>query len=230
MEAAVNPKLTADRFRRDLLRRLGEKGIAYVPELNTVFALTFQLPDAAEEASRCLRAAWSGTVGEAVTESASADDYFYRAVLEEALIHFGSRVLYPAKKPIHDSDLYHAYARSREEIENAGRSYADYMEMIDFIVLHRDYESNLRQYWYRPELLQTGLSFTGEKFTFVTHTLGQLLGTGLYEAYVAGRVTKRSIRSLFCRRFNEPGVARTAYFVTARRIRGGKVARRRLAA
>jgi hypothetical protein len=101
------------------------------------------------------------------------------------------------------------------------------MEAMDFIVLHRDYESNLRQYWQRPELLQQGMQYSGEQYALVTRTMGELLGTELYDAYVAGALTRRSLRSLFCRDLGAPGVSRTAYFVSVRRIKRTKPSTRR---
>jgi hypothetical protein len=68
------------------------------------------------------------------------------------------------------------YGESREDVERrVQQPYGRYIEAIDFIVLHRDYEANLRQYWHRPELLQQGLQFAGAQYALVTRTLGQLL-------------------------------------------------------
>jgi hypothetical protein len=211
----------------EILRRVAEKGIAYSAELNTVFATAFQMQDATEEAARCVHATCSDAT-QASCETLAEDDRFYLRVLEEALVYFGSRVLHPARKAVRESELYKVYGESREDVErHAQQPYGRFIEAIDFIVLHRDYEANLRQYWHRPELLQQGLQFAGAQYAFVTRTLGQLLGTDLYDAYVAGRVTRRSLRTLFRRDLRKPGAARTAYFVVVRRLKRGKPASRR---
>ncbi len=211
----------------EILHRVAEKGIAYSEQLNTVFAIAFQMQDATEEAARYVHATCSGTTRPSCATLAD-DDQFYLRVLEEALVYFGSRVLYPARKAIRESDLYRVYGESREDVERqAQQPYGQYIEAIDFIVLHRDYEANLRQYWHRPELLQQGLQFAGAQYVFVTRTLGQLLGTDLYDAYVEGRVTRRSLRTLFRRDLRQPSAARTAYFVVVRRLKKGKPAGRR---
>jgi hypothetical protein len=45
-----------------------------------------------------------------------------------------------------------------------------------------------------------------------------MLGTELYDAYVAGRVGKRFLRSLFFRTSDDPNGARDLYFAVVRRI------------
>jgi hypothetical protein len=210
----------------EILRRVAEKGIAYSAELHTVFAIAFQMQDATEEAARYVHATCSNATE--TCETLADDDQFYLRVLEESLVYFGSRVLHPARKAVKESDLYKVYGESRDDVDRqAQQPYGWYIEAIDFVVLHRDYEANLRQYWHRPELLQQGLQFAGAQYAFVTRTLGQLLGTDLYDAYVAGRVTRRSLRTLFCRDLRKPGAARTAYFVVVRRLKKGKPAGRR---
>ena len=212
----------------EILHRVAEKGIAYSVELHTVFATAFQMQDATEEAARCVHATCSGAARRSPCETLADDDLFYLRVLEEALVYFGSRVLYPARKAVRESDLYKVYGESREDVERrVQQPYGRYIEAIDFIVLHRDYEANLRQYWHRPELLQQGLQFAGAQYALVTRTLGQLLGTDLYDAYVAGRVTRRSLRTLFRRDLRKTGAARTAYFIVVRRLKKGKPAGRR---
>lgn len=223
----VNMRATANES-SEVLRRVAEKGIAYSAELNTVFAIAFQMQDATEEAARCVHATCSGAATRSSCETLADDDLFYLRVLEEALVYFGSRVLHPARKAVRESELYKVYGDSREDVErHAQQPYGRFIEAIDFIVLHRDYEANLRQYWHRPELLQQGLQYAGAQYAFVTRTLGQLLGTDLYDAYVAGKVTRRSLRTLFRRDLRQPGAARTAYFVVVRRLKRGKPAGRR---
>jgi len=53
----------------------------------------------------------------------------------------------------------------------------------------------------------------------VTSRLGQMLGSELYDAYVAGRLSKRWIRSLYFRKVTAPGSAKKMYFDIVRRVR-----------
>lgn len=91
--------------------------------------------------------------------------------------------------------------------------------MIDFVVLHRDFEKNARKYRFVPELIHEGRCYSAEKFAFVTQWLGRLLGLELYEAYLRGSVTKRSVGRLLRRRAEKP---KAAYFHLARLCRPGQ--------
>jgi hypothetical protein len=128
-----------------------------------------------------------------------------------------------------EQDLYALYAQPREAVEERSiYSYRDYMQMLDFLVLHKDYEQNLRGWIEVPELLREGVRFSGERFSFLSRMIGQILGSEIYDAWIAGRVAKRTLRSLFFRPLDSPGAARTLYFTIVRRIR--KTRKRLLAA
>jgi hypothetical protein len=220
---------------QSVLQRLEARGSCYVPRLNAMFVTRFQMLHAAEDAAEFVHAICSGACSAgrprpaAVKVTASAEDVFYRTVLEQALADFGSRVLYPARPALREHDLYALYAQPREAVEERSiYNYRDYMQMLDFLVLHKDYEQNLRGWVAPPALLRDGFHLTGEKFGFVTRMLGQVLGSEIYDAWIAGRVAKRTLRSLFSRPLDAAGAARTAYFTIVRRIR--KPRRRLLAA
>jgi hypothetical protein len=230
-----------------VLQRLETRGSCYVPRLNAMFVTRFQMLHAAEDAAEFVHAVCSAgrprscgdgrprpsQRGEAAQPAdpaaGSGEDAFYRAALELALADFGSRVLYPARPAMREQDLYALYAQSREAVEERSiYSYRDYMQMLDFLVLHKDYEQNLRGWIEVPELLREGVRFSGERFSFLSRMIGQILGSEIYDAWIAGRVAKRTLRSLFFRPLDSPGAARTLYFTIVRRIR--KTRRRLLAA
>ena len=219
-----------------VLQQLESRGSCYVPRLNAMFVTRFQMLHAAEDAAAFVHATCSGTCSTGRPRPAigdhdgvSQEDAFYRAALEIALADFGSRVLYPARPPMREHDLYALYAQPREAVEERSiYSYRDYMQMLDFLVLHKDYEQNLRGWIELPALLREGVRFGGERFAFLTGMLGQILGSEMYDAWIAGRVPKRTLRSLFFRPLDAPGAARTVYFTIVRRIR--KPRRRHLAA
>jgi hypothetical protein len=205
---------------REVLARMETSGSCYVPRLNSIFVREFQMVGGAEEAARFLHRACRGGSVRAASAPTAAVDRFYTRILEQALAYFGSRVLYPARPAARESDLYVLYAQPREAIEEKTiYSYREYMQMIDFLVLHKDYEVNARQYSALPDLIADGVRFTGEKFAYATEKLGSMLGSELYDAYLGGRVSKRYIRSLFFRRLDPAGVARATYFNIVHRIR-----------
>ena len=207
------------------LQRLESRGSCYVPRLNAMFVTRFQMLHAAEDAAEFVHAVCSGSCrghrrSSESEAQPSAEDVFYRAVLKEALADFGSRVLYPARPAVREQDLYALYAQPREAVEERSiYSYRDYMQMLDFLVLHKDYEQNLRGWVHLPALLREGMQFAGEKLSFATTMLGQILGCEIYDAWIAGRIAKRTLRSLFFHDLDRPGVSRTLYFTIARRVR-----------
>jgi hypothetical protein len=202
----------------DLLARAGA---AYLPRLNCMFVSRWELAGIAEQVAWFLRCACRGHICKPATDVAPApEDSFYSEVMRQALVEFGGRVLHPSRRALRETDLFALYAASRETIEQQSKfSYREYMRMLDFVVFHKDYESNLRHYWEVPQLIAEGRQYSGEQFAFVTSKLGRLLGNELYEGYIAGRVKRRFMRSLFFRNLDKPGVARIAYFAAARRSR-----------
>ena len=221
----LRKRATEEETRRVLLQ-VERFSCSYLPRLNTIFVRTFQMPYSAEAATQFLHAACSGALGrsDATLPSAidgqPADDDFYARCIEAALGYFGSRVLSPGRASEREQDLYSLYSHGEQEVETQWPfSYRDFMRMIDLIVMHRDYESNARKYWQTPWLIEEGRAYSGARLDFVTGKLGAMLGSDLYDAYVAGRVHKRFLRSLFFRDLRRPGAAHTLYFAMARRSR-----------
>ncbi len=209
---------------REALGRVESNGCCYLPRPNAVLVREFQMIGGAEEATRFVHMACSGwhmsmTDTAAPSEDALAEHIFYRRTLEEALAYFGSRVLNPGRAPARETDLYALYAQPREAVERPFYNYREFMQMIDFLVLHKDWEANYRHYVGMPQLLRDGLHFRDERFEFVTGRLGQMLGSEVYDAYVAGRLSKRYMRALFFRRLVTSNSARKMYFDVVRRVR-----------
>lgn len=206
-----------------ILERIAVRGACLVPSVNAIFATSFQVEYGAEEAARFVHHACQGTLlqpADANEIQLTTEDRFYARVVCEALAYFGSRVLYPSRPAVREGDLYALYAQPRETIEEqTTNSYREYMEMIDFLVLHKDYETHQRHYRHFPDLLRIGLQYTEARFEFVTEKLGQMLGTELYDAYVSGSLAKRFLRSLFMRPLERrTGAARAAYYAAVRRL------------
>jgi uncharacterized iron-regulated protein len=216
-------RIAAEPDRKAIRARLAEQGSAYLPAMNSIYVTDFQMVHVAEEAASFLHHACRGSVSKPANGNGNSqvepEERFYTRVLEHALAYFGSRVLYPARPPVREADLYVLYSQSQQEIESChAYSYAEYMRMLDFLVLHKDYEGSTKRYLATPALIEEGVSFSGERFDFATRQLGHMLGTELYDAYVAGRVGKRFLRSLFFRKSDDVNGAREFYFAVVRRI------------
>jgi uncharacterized iron-regulated protein len=217
-------RIAAEPDRKAIRARLAEQGSAYLPAMNSIYVTDFQMAHVAEEAAAFLHHACRGSVSRPLngngSDQADPEDRFYTRVLEHALAYLGSRVLYPVRPPVREADLYALYAKSQAEIESCNAySYAEYMRMVDFLVLHKDYEGSTRRYVATPALIEEGVRFTGERFDFATRQLGYMLGSELYDAYVAGRVGKRFLRSLFFRKLDGAEDSWELYFTVVRRIR-----------
>jgi hypothetical protein len=197
-------------------QRLAESGCCYLSAQNTLFVRQFEMGSAAEEAARFVCLSNWGEAGLA-NDAGDPEMLFYRSCLQHALVEYGSRVLCPSREPVREYDLYVLYGQEREEVElDTDFSYREYVQLIDFIVLHRDFECHARQYCLVPDLIREGRSYTGSRAAFTSRWLGRLLGCELYDAYLKGVVGKRNIRKLFLKQIADP---KAAYFKLVRLCR-----------
>ena len=201
--------------RRGILRRVKERGSVYLPPLNVVYVRKFQMISASEDAARFLHHACRGLPARTngATPQPSPEDAFYATVLEHALACFGSRVLYPARPPFRDSDLYELYELTREDLEQqTALGYSEAIETIDCLALHRESHRSGRKTPQDLEWLTRAYALTGRKYDFVTERLGLLAGHDIYDAYLDGRLNPPALRKLFLAHLEEPGVAKETYF------------------
>ena len=210
-------------IRRALLRRVKERGSAYLPQLNALYVRRFEMMAASEDAARFLHHACRGLPsrmnGKAAHQPAPADS-FYAGVLENAIANFGSRILYPVRTAFRDTDLYEFYELTREDLEQETElPYSDAIQAIDFLALHREYDRTERAPRTMPDWLTRGLEFTGRKYEFIQEKLGTVAGNALYDAYLDGRVRPAALRKLFLTHIEEPGVARECYVRLSRQLR-----------
>jgi len=209
--------------RRAMLRRVKERGSAYLAPLNAVYVRQFRMMFSAEDATRFLHHACRGLPNR-VNGKAPAplhpEDAFYAAVFEHALAFFGSRVLYPARPAFRDSDLSELADLTCEDLsQQISLSSPDATEVIEFLAAHREFERRHQKSRLAPEWLTRAFSFTGRKYESVTEQLGHLAGNDLYDAYLEGGLTPAALRRLFLTHIEEPGVAPEAYFQLISRLR-----------
>ena len=201
---------------RSLLAQLNAHGCCYAPRLNTFFVQHFEMLHLTEEIASFVYRACRGAIGKLPLSLVERrpQDLFYQRVMENTLRYFGSRILYPARPVLRESDLYALYASSETP---PGFQRDEFEKMIDFLVMHKDYEAHRNKYWQTPVLVDQGLQSTGHQCDYLTRQLGQILASQLYEAYLEGRVSKRSLRALFFADLHISGAAETAYFNIALR-------------
>ena len=223
--------------RRSLLRRVHERGSVYLTPINAVYVRHFRMTSSAEDATRFLHQACRGLPNLSngkvlaqhtaphsapVAQSLARDDAFYMAVFEHALAFFGSRILYPARPGLRDSDLADLFDVTREDLEHqTALPFAEAVDALDFLIRHRECDvwDNHRSQSQQSESLAQAPAFTGRKYEYAAEQLGYLTGTDLYDAYIEGRLTAVNLRKLFLTHIEEPGVAREAYFQLSKRLR-----------
>jgi hypothetical protein len=204
--------------RRPVLDKLRQHGCVYSPKHNLLLIKRFQLANAAEEAVRfvqyecrsaaCSNGPWTGS---------SHQDQFYFDVMDRAFITFGARVLLP-HYPVRRQEDFRALYSKPPAPEQTVFSPREYREMVEFLVTHKEEEWQARLRAELPRVIATGIVSSGTKREFLVNNLGAMLGAEMHEAYLAGSMSKKYLRSLFFRKIHLPGVARKTYFELARRV------------
>jgi len=225
-EIAVQPfPLEAENFLRrrglaplaaaELVRRIEARGSLYLPEWNTILVQRFQLTEASEDVARFLHRACSGARDQLLEDQ----DSFYAATLSQALAYVGSRVLNPARPRLREPDLYALYTMTAEEIEaRFAFPHRNFLRMVDFLVLHKDFEANARRYYHPPALITEAIAGAPRERLFMIEHLGNMLGTQLFESFVEGALSKRALRALLFDDVSRPGAARELYFSLAAKL------------
>lgn len=199
---------------RTILECLRTQGCCFSPRLNTFFLRHFEMLQLTEEIAWYVHRACRGAIGKSVVNGTerSPRDKFYESALESALRVFGSRVLYPGRPVLREEELYSLYSQDhgafpRDEFDG----------MIDFLIMHKDYEAHRAKYWRTPLMIERGIESDGKRFDYLTKHAGELLGNRLYEAYLAGQISKRTLRAFYFADLTPPGAAEATYFDLARR-------------
>lgn len=208
--------------RRDaIMTQLVDRGSCYIPESNLIIAHRLRMQTAASDAASFVHHACRD-FKETAPLKLLAEDSLYASALEYALVQFGAQVLYPSETANED-ELLSLYSMPKEEVEASTLlSYREYMRVVDCVMMHRDYECHRRSYAAPPPLLRQLFSSSPNAAMVLARKLGQLLGGDLYRAYVAGLVSRRTIRSLYFRKL-QGGRAREVYLSLVRSVRSTRI-------
>ena len=208
--------------RRFMLRRVHERGSAYLVPLNAFYLRKFEMIPATEDVTRFLHHACRGLpnrLNGKAPEPLAPQDAFFVATLEHALACFGSRILHPARPAFRDTDLFDLFDLTREDLEQqSSLPYSDVMQALDFLTWHRESWGTPRKRPAGPDWSRV-LAFTGRKWEYVTEQLGCLLGNDLYDAYIDGRIGPGALRRLFLTHIEEPSAAGKVYADLNARLR-----------
>jgi len=213
LKALLTPDLFSRREIADIKRQIKRSGSCYIPRINSIFIGEFSLVHGGEEAAHFVNLALRGDEIEGRPAARSRPDAFYRAVMEEALGFFGSKLIDPSRNHFFETDLYEFHRKDRDFIEaNTGYTYDQFNRIIGFILLHKKLETRYAEFGEIPPLIQEGVRTRDSRmFSILTHELGYYLGQQIYDGYHAGLIDRRLLKDLFHQRFDEEGSALKAY-------------------
>jgi Haem-binding uptake, Tiki superfamily, ChaN len=200
--------------RRSMLRRVRERGSAYLVPLNAFYIRKFEMISATEDAARFLHHACRGVpdrINGKMPDLRAPEDAFFTATLENALSCFGSRILYPSRPAFRDADLNQLFEFTREDLEQRTLlPFRDVTEALNFLAWHRQSSRSPQTRSASVDWTRV-LSFTGPKWEYITEALGSLVGSDLYDAYIEGRISSSALRHLFLSHIEQPGAASQVY-------------------
>src|SRR3954466_13921558 len=178
----LSRKGLSERDRESILSRLQECGSAYLPEVNAFYVREFQMMHAAEDAARFLHQACQGLPQRRKGHEASPD-LPSESGSQATLDRFYSRVIEHALAYFGSRVLYPS--RPSPQSENASQLSRAACEKAAQAAArdHQKFESSALEWGFR-------------------------IGSGIYNAYLAGKVVPGAVRRLFLAHVSEPGVAR----------------------
>lgn len=180
----LSRKGISDQDREAMLTIVEDRGSAYLPQVNAFYIREFQMMQASEDATRFLHQACQGLPmrlnGHSPDEESTGGVHTGNAEIDR----FYARVIEHAV----------AYFGSRVLYPSRPVSDAD-----DFAQLSRAACEKAAQ-----AAVQSGAA----RFESTAQNWGYRIGSQIYDAYLAGKVTPSGLRRLFLAHLNDPGLAR----------------------
>jgi heme-binding uptake protein ChaN (Tiki superfamily) len=205
----------------EILEHVRRKGSCFVPRLDAIFLGQFDLAHGGEEAAHFVNLCLKRELNEEAPTQLPQHDLFYGRVLEEALAFFGSKLIVPGRNHFFEAKFYQYYRKSPELIEaNTPYSYEEFKEIIDFILLHKKFETHYTEYEEVPQEILRGIRSEPKRMNVLVHELGYFLGQQIYDGYHAGAITRREISDLFKKKFVDTGSALRAYLDLVEKLSG----------
>ncbi|MFH1550612.1 MAG: ChaN family lipoprotein [Planctomycetota bacterium] len=196
------------------------KGESYfITREHIIYLGNLSISHAAEEATHFIDHQCGGDLEGPLEQ---AQDFYYRA-MREALGWLGSKVINPKRICTGEKDF-------RDFLErNAGRKLNPKQEQTRrisrYVVQHKTMERKLfksrarkRTGRYPAPTLRNIYRLPVSLHLGVTHGLGYMLGEGLYNALLLGRVNKEEIRTLFYEKYQAPDRPFEVYMRCAERL------------
>jgi hypothetical protein len=205
----------------EVLEHVSKKGSCFVPRVNAIFLGEFDLAHGGEEAAHFVNLCLKRELHEQGPTHLLQHDLFYGRVLEEALGFFGSKLIVPGRNHFFEAQFYQYYRKSPEVIEaNTPYQYQEFKEIIDFILLHKKFETHYGEYEEVPQEILDGIRSGPKRMNVLVHELGYFLGQQIYDGYHAGAINRREISDLFKKKLVESGSALRTYLDLVEKMAG----------
>jgi len=167
-----------------LLAAVEDRGCAYVPQVNAFYIREFQMAHAAEDATRFLHQACQGLPGRLNGSPGNGNGTGEVAERRDPLDSFYARVIEHAVAYFGSAVLHPSRPTPR----------LDGVLQISRMALQKAAQAAARG--------------DQDKFDSSAENWGYAIGSQMYEAYLAGKITPPSIRRVFLAHLAEPGLAR----------------------
>jgi hypothetical protein len=177
-----------------MLAKVEERGCAYLPEVNAFYVREFQMMHAAEDAACFLHHACRGLPNRLNSRGIN-DNHQSEGASESKSDKFYVRVIENAVAYFGSRVLYPA--RPTPESQDS--------TTISRAACERAAES--------------AIAGDGQKFEAIARDFGYLLGSRIYDLYLAGKVKPGGVRRLFLAHLDEPGAARKVCTAVIARVR-----------
>lgn len=191
----LSSKGISEAQREAMLSRVEQCGSAYVPEVNAFYVREFQMVHAAEDAARFLHQACQGLPQRGEGNNPAEQDAQGKADQHRAVDRFYARA------------MEHAIAYFGSRVLYPSRPAAEHGDggLISFAACAKAAQSACRA--------------DAGKSESCAQEWGFRIGSQIYDAYLAGKITRGGLRRLFLAHLREPGVARKVCAAVIRKLR-----------
>ena len=180
----------------------------YIPKRKMVYLASLSLNHAAEEASHFIRHLCAGD-----EFPRSLADAFYANTLHEALGFLGSKFINLKRKAPQEKQFLKTVLTTENKFGKIPLPHRLEFEIAKGVLEHKTREEQRLLLSSAEVSEQSKLVFFG-----LTHALGYMLGNDLFEALLAEKFQKRTIKQLFYNPFKQPGEPGRVYLALIQKL------------
>ena len=171
-------------------------------------------------AARFVFFALRGRIGERRRGRLTAEDRFYRFVIEEALVYTGAKVVDSTIDCMKTDPLLGVIdARGAVEAPAAGMTIDETRSVVKLLKYHMKRERSKGSLERSTATLKKIHGLNLKKRLLIIRALGHTLGEAIYQSHYRGNLSTGEILELFRERIDEPGTAKGVYSAWTARTR-----------